>query len=163
MDLIIRTINIKDWHHVSEIYKQGIETGNATFEIKVPSWEEWNSKYLPFCRLGAEIQNELAGWAALLPVSARDAYQGAAEVSVYISTEHTGKGIGTKLLNELVKASESAGIWSLQAGIFPENTASINLHKSCGFRKVGYREKIGKLNGIWRNTLIFERRSKIII
>ena len=161
MGIIIRDLKINDWKQISEIYILGIETGYATFEITVPSWEEWNKRHLTICRLGAEINNELVGWAALIPVSSRDAYKGVAEVSVYVSTAQLGKGIGTKLLSELINESEKAGIWTLQASVFPENTASIKLHISCGFREVGFRKKIGMLNGKWRDTVLFERRSKI--
>lgn len=162
MDIVIRKMEPGDWKPVSEIYKQGIDTKNATFEISVPSWEEWDKSHLQKCRLIAEINHEAAGWAALSPVSSRYVYRGVAEVSVYILQSHYNKGIGTKLLRRLVEESEAAGIWTLQASVFPENTASINMHKTCGFREVGFREKIGMMDGKWRDTVLLERRSKKI-
>jgi phosphinothricin acetyltransferase len=161
MDIKIRKFIINDWKHISEIYRQGIETGNATFETAVPSWVEWDRSHLNSCRLIAEADKEVLGWAALSPVSQRDVYKGVADISLYVSHSHKMKGIGRKLLAALIEESEKRGIWTLQASIFPKNTASIRLHLSCGFRKVGLREKIGKLGGKWKDTLIFERRSKI--
>lgn len=149
----------RDWPVVADIYKQGFETGNATFQQEVPTWKDWDRGHLSICRMVAESNNEIVGWAALSAVSSRCAYGGVAEVSVYVSNQHGGKGIGSILLNALIEESELKGIWTLQAGIFPENLASIHLHKKGGFREVGYREKIGKMNGVWRDTILFERRS----
>lgn len=157
----IREMREKDWEAVAEIYKQGIATGEATFEQKVPAWEEWDSSHLKTCRLVATKNDEVVGWAALTPVSGRCVYAGVAEVSVYVSAYHRGNKIGTQLLNSLIKASEKNDLWTLQAGIFPENKGSIKIHEDLGFRKIGYREKIGKMNGVWRDTLLFERRSRI--
>ena len=159
--LKIRPMKNSDWSRVSEIYRQGIETGNATFETKVISKSEWNKTHIKKCRLIAEINNKIAGWAALSLVSERAAYIGVAEVSIYIDKNHRNKKIGSKLLEELITLSEKNGIWTLQASIFPENKASIKIHKSAGFRKVGYREKIGMLNSKWRDTVLFEKRRKI--
>jgi L-amino acid N-acyltransferase YncA len=160
MNILFRPMVKSDWEKVAEIYKQGIDTGNATFQQDIPSWDEWNSGHLKTCRIIADIDKEIAGWAALTPVSGRCVYAGVAEVSVYVSNEHKGRKIGTKLLEILISESEKEGLWTLQAGIFPENTASLKLHENLGFRQVGYREKIGKMSGIWRDTILLERRSK---
>jgi len=159
----IKNIEQEDWVVVANIYQMGIETGNATFEIEIPTWQEWNNAHLRSCRLAAWTENNLVGWAALSAVSDRCVYGGVAEVSVYVELEYNGKGIGTKLLQELIDQSEKEGIWTLQSGIFPENSASIKLHRKLGFREIGFREKIGKMNnGIWRDNIILERRSKIV-
>lgn len=151
-----------DWGQVSLIYKQGIDTGNATFQQTIPSWEEWDKSHLPFCRLVAQLSNEVVGWASLSKVSDRCVYGGVAEVSIYVSAFHSGKKVGTGLMQRLIKESERKGLWTLQAGIFPENSASIKLHENNGFRIVGRREKIGKMNGVWRDTLLLERRSMVV-
>lgn len=158
----IRNLTFKDWKHVQAIYESGIVTGNATFEITSPTWENWNEKHLAFGRLVACEANEVIAWAALSRVSSRQVYRGVAEVSIYISANNRGKGIGKVLLTYLITESENNGIWTLQAGIFPENTASVKLHQSAGFRVIGYGEKIGQLHGIWRDTLQLERRSKSV-
>ena len=151
------------YHAVKEIYEHGIATGNATFQTEAPSWEEWDKSHLNHCRLVALDDNErMMGWAALTPVSGRCVYAGVAEVSVYIHLNHRGKGIGKRLLEELISQSEEHNLWTLQAGIFPENNASLKLHEQFGFRKVGYREKIGKMKNVWRDTVLLERRSKSI-
>jgi phosphinothricin acetyltransferase len=150
---------MNDWPYVADIYKQGIETGNATFQSDVPVWEEWDRAHLPSCRIVAELDSNVAGWAALSPVSGRCIYAGVAEVSVYVSRQYQGLKIGSRLLQKLIDESEDNELWMLQAGIFRENVASLRLHESLGFRHVGYREKIGKMNGIWRDTLLLERRS----
>ncbi|HEX2967764.1 MAG TPA: GNAT family N-acetyltransferase [Bacteroidales bacterium] len=149
-----------DWERVSAIYRQGIETQNATFETQVPDWEKWDSSHLQSCRIVATHNGLVVGWAALMPISARKVYAGVGEVSVYISKEFRGSGIGTGLLGILIESSENEGFWTLQSGIFPENSASVKLHQRHGFRIIGYREKIGQINGIWRDTLLLERRSK---
>jgi phosphinothricin acetyltransferase len=148
-----------DWGQVSEIYRQGIETGNATFQASIPTWEEWTFGHRENCRFVAIVDNRIVGWAALSPVSGRSVYAGVAEVSVYVSNQHKQQKLGTRLLEALICESEKEGLWTLQAGIFPENIASLKIHENLGFRKVGYREKIGKQNGIWRNTILLERRS----
>lgn len=158
----LRALEEKDWQAVSMIYQQGIDTGNATFEQDVPTWQDWNNSHLQMCRIVAEIDNQVVGWVALSPVSSRCVYGGVAEVSVYVSSDFGGQKIGTQLLTHLIEQSEQNGIWTLQAGIFPENIASLKLHFKVGFREVGFREKIGKMNGIWRNTLLLEKRSTIV-
>lgn len=150
------------WERVKEIYEEGIATGNATFQTAAPDWEEWNNAHLKSCRLVAVENNEVIGWAALTPVSDRCVYAGVAEVSVYVAALARGKGVGKKILNTLIEESERNNLWTLQAGIFPENSGSIKIHEACGFRLIGRREKIGKMNGTWRDTLLFERRSKKI-
>jgi L-amino acid N-acyltransferase YncA len=149
------------WAAVAEIYAEGLKTGNATFETTVPDFETWDRKFLSQLRWIALVRDEVIGWAGLTPVSTRPAYDGVAEVSLYVSVSHQGKGFGKLLMDHLISESEKAGIWTLFASVFPENDVSIRLHEKAGFRKIGYRERIGKLNGIWRNTLIYERRSKI--
>jgi phosphinothricin acetyltransferase len=158
----IRTITSADHAQLAEIYRQGIATGNATFQTVSTDWEMWDKGHLEVCRLAVFEGEKMAGWAALSPVSSRCVYAGVAELSIYIAADYRGKGIGKLLLTKLVEDSENAGFWTLQAGIFPENTASIQLHKSCGFREIGYRERIGQMNGVWRNNIILERRSKIV-
>jgi L-amino acid N-acyltransferase YncA len=149
------------WEAVKTIYEEGIATGNATFQTSAPGWEEWDAAHLPTARLVAVENDTVLGWAALTPVSGRCVYAGVAEVSVYVSAAARGKGLGKQLLNALVTASEAAGLWTLQAGIFPENAASIAIHEACGFRVLGTREKIGKMHGQWRDTVLLEKRSKV--
>lgn len=151
-----------DWGAVREIYREGIATGNATFEKTVPDWEKWDAGHLPHCRLLARSGDEALGWAALSAVSGRAVYAGVAEVSVYVAEPARGRGVGTLLLSTLVAASEENGIWTLQASIFPENSASMALHQRCGFRVVGTRERIGFMDGRWRDTVLLERRSAIV-
>jgi L-amino acid N-acyltransferase YncA len=158
----IRPLHARDWPAVREIYQQGIDTGHATFETAVKGWPAWDAYILPRCRLVAEKEGRVIGWAALSPVSRRKVYAGVAEVSIYVAGDQQGQGVGTLLLTALVEASEDAGIWTLQAGIFPENEASVALHQKCGFRVVGRREKIGQMGGRWRDVLLLERRSRIV-
>lgn len=160
MNASIRIFEEKDWTSVSEIYAQGIATGIATFETKVPSYDVWNEKFIKTCRLVAVDGNQVVGFAVLSQVSKREVYKGVAEVTIYISESQRGKGIGRQLLDALVIESENEEFWTLQAGIFSLNHASIELHKKCGFRIVGLREKIGKRNGIWYDNVLMERRSK---
>ena len=159
--MLIRSLSESDWPSVAQIYKDGIATGLATFEKEVPDWKEWNTNHLQSCRIVAESKDIIMGWAALTPVSGRCVYAGVAEVSVYVAHNFRGQGIGLKLLNELIRLSETEGIWSLQSGIFPENKPSIELHKKAGFRIIGYRERIGKLHGTWRDNCMLERRSRV--
>lgn len=156
-------ITEKNYNNVATIYEQGIATGNATFQKNSLTWEDWDKCHNKFCRIVGIENNEIVGWAALTPVSNRNVYKGVAEVSVYVATNHRGKGFGKKLLEELILLSEQNELWTLQAGIFPENSASIKLHEYCGFRIIGIREKIGKMNDVWRDNLFLERRSKTIV
>jgi len=159
----IRNLVLSDWEQVKSIYEKGIATGNATFQTTAPSWEEWDESHLKTCRFVDDLNGVIRGWAALTPVSSRCVYAGVAEVSVYVDPQCSGKGIGSNLLQELIKGSEQQGIWTLQAGIFPENRASLKIHEKAGFRILGVREKIGKQHGIWRDTVFLERRSQTII
>lgn len=160
MNLLIRSMTAEDWPVVSRIYQAGMDTNLATFQTECPTWEEWNAAHLSQCRLVAVTDGAIAGWVALSAVSSRCVYAGVAEVSIYIDAEARGKGVGKALLNALIATSESAGFWTLQSGIMENNTASIALHTSCGFRRVGYRERIGQDRfGVWRNTVLMERRS----
>ena len=155
----IQPLSPRDWASVRAIYLEGIATGNATFEKSAPEWEAWDRSHLPACRLAARVAGEIAGWAALSPVSSRCVYAGVAEASVYVAAAMRGLGIGRSLLAALIEASEREGIWTLQAGIFPENTGSVALFQGAGFRMVGRRERIGCMDGRWRDTLLLERRS----
>lgn len=151
-----------DWNAVREIYLEGIRTGNATFEKSAPDWQAWDKGHLNICRFVARLGLEVLGWSALSAVSGRCVYSGVAEVSVYVAERARGRKIGSRLLDALVCASEREGIWTLQAGIFPENVASIELHRRAGFRMVGTREKIGCMDGRWRDVTLLERRSLIM-
>ena len=151
------------WEAVKAIYESGIATGNATFALSAPaSWELWDKGHLRHSRLVAVSANKVVGWVALSPTSARECYKGVCEVSIYIDAENRGKGIGSLLMAALIKSSEANGIWSLYSSMFPENRTSIALHKKFGFREIGYREKIAQLNGTWRDTVLLERRSKVV-
>jgi len=158
----IRNITLENFDQVAEIYQQGIETGMATFQNDIPDWQSWDKSHLLNCRVATFENNEMTGWAALTPVSSRCVYAGVAEVSVYVSANFRGKGIGQRLLTHLIAQSEQAGLWTLQSGIFPDNIRSIKLHEKCGFRQIGYREKIGKKDGVWKDNIIMERRSKVV-
>jgi L-amino acid N-acyltransferase YncA len=162
MTLQIDRMLAADWPEVSAIYMEGIATRQATFETQTPSWEAWDKTHLSSARLVARQAKTVVGWAALSPVSARQVYAGVAEVSVYIAQTQRGVGLGRRLLEALIAASEDNGIWSLQAVMFPENSASVALHRSCGFRDVGRRERIARLCGVWRDTILMERRSSKI-
>jgi phosphinothricin acetyltransferase len=148
----------EDWSVVRAIYEEGIREGNATFETEAPGWEAWDAAHSEV-RLVGERDGAVAGWAAVSPTSARECYRGVGEVSVYVSESARGRGVGRALLEELVSRSEPAGYWTLQAGIFPENEASLRLHHACGFRDVGVRERLGELGGVWRDVVLLERRS----
>jgi L-amino acid N-acyltransferase YncA len=163
MSISIETMHSSDWDRVQHIYLEGIATGLATFEQSSPEWPAWDAAHLPAPRLVArDPDGSLAGWAALSSVSSRCVYGGVAEVSVYVAESQRRRGVGLLLLNALVEQSEAAGLWTLQAGIFPENTASLALHHRCGFRTVGCREKLGQLGGVWRDVLLLERRSRTV-
>jgi len=156
----IREMAAPDWPAVAAIYAAGIATGDATFETSVPAWEQWDAHHLASPRLVAVDEHDhVLGWTALSPVSDRCAYAGVAEESVYVAPDAAGQGIGRALLEQLFAASEAAGLWTIQTGIFPENQASLALHRRVGFRVVGVRERLGQLNGRWRDVVLLERRS----
>ena len=166
--LRIEPMTPADWPAVRRIYADGIATGNATFETEPPDWDAWHRSRLPACRLvarppaNAPNRNTVLAWAALSPVSSRACYAGIAEHSIYVDAPQRGQGIGKTLLAALAAASEDAGFWMLQSAIFPENAASIAIHLACGFRIMGRRKRVAMLNGVWRDTVIVERRSRII-
>lgn len=163
MDYYIDNMTPEDWEEVAKVYLEGINTGVATFQTVVPSWEEWNNCHIKPCRLVVRSGSKILGWSALSATSSRCVYAGVAEVSIYIGIESRGKGIGTTLLNNMIKDSEEEGFWTLQSGIMKENAASIALHKNCGFRQIGFKEKVGRTsNGEWHDVVLMERRSKII-
>ncbi len=164
LEMRVKSLETGDWDALRKVYVEALATGEATFETAAPTQAEWDAGHLSFGRIGAYAvpEERLIGWAALSSVSKRQAYAGVAEVSVYVATAARGKGVGRALLQALILESERNGIWTLQASIFPENVASLRLHQSLGFRTVGQRERISKLQGVWRNTVILERRSKII-
>jgi L-amino acid N-acyltransferase YncA len=159
---VIEEMLPRHWESVRAIYLEGIATGHATFETEAPAWERWDAAHMPFARLVALARGEVAGWAALSPVSSRKVYAGVAEVSVYVGAAFRGDGLGRALLEALIRESEANGVWTLQASIFPENEASVALHIACGFRELGRRERVGKLDGRWRDTVLLERRSRIV-
>lgn len=162
MAVTIDELKAADWPRVRAIYLAGLATGQATFEVAAPSWAVWDAGHLPTPRLVARIDGEVAGWAALSPVSDRCVYAGVAEVSIYVGAEHRGAGLGRALLTALIEGAEQRGLWTLQAGVFPENEASVRLQLACGFREVGRRERIGRRDGVWRDTLLLERRSRVV-
>jgi phosphinothricin acetyltransferase len=161
MSITINPLTSTDWPAILAIYLEGIATGQATFESEAPSWEEWDAGHLLPCRLGARVDGALVGWGALSPVSRRRCYAGVAEVSVYVAAARRGQGIGRALLDAMISESERHGIWTLQGATFRENTASLRLQERCRFRVVGYRERIGRLHGVWKDTLLTERRSAV--
>jgi L-amino acid N-acyltransferase YncA len=162
MDFHITLMRPDDWPAVCKIYREGIGTGNATFETEFPDWEKWDRSHRQDCRLIARNGEQILGWTALSPISVRRVYSGVAEVSVYAAAAARGHGIGKALPKALIDESERQEIWTLQAGIFPENASSIALHRTCGFREVGVRRSIGKLGETWRDVLLLERRSSIV-
>ncbi len=162
MNYLLAPLQPEDWPAVRKIYQEGIATRQATFETAVPSWSEWDASKIASCRFVARTDDKILGWAALSPVSQREVYAGIAEVSVYVAEKARGHGLGKALLQKLIDCSERSGFWTLQAMMFPENEASVALHHVCGFRVVGKREKIGKHYGVWRDTLLLERRSQIV-
>ena len=159
-NISLRAMMNTDWSSVREIYEQGISTGKATFETTAPGWDDWNDSHLTFGRWVALEGDNIVGWAALSSVTDRCVYSGVAEVSVYVRLENGGKGIGLKLLNQVIQESEEKGVWTINAAMFPENAASIALHKKAGFREIGYREKIAQIRGEWKDNILMERRSK---
>ena len=163
MNYEIREMQPQDGAKVIEIFQEGIDGGNATFDTTAPTWEVWDQKYFNMCRFVLEDTDEnVLGWAALQPISNRDCFKGVAEVSIYLKNEVQGKGLGSMLLRKLISDSEEHEFWTLQSGIFPENEASIYVHEKWGFQLVGKREKIGQMNGVWRDIVLLERRSKVV-
>jgi len=162
MTLRVEKMEAGHWDDVRAVYVEGLATGHATFETEPPERARWDAAHLPCCRLVALDGGRVAGWAALSRVSAREVYAGVAEVSVYVGGDFRGRGVGRALLEALVRESEAEGVWTLQASVFPENVASVALHRACGFREVGRRERVGRLGGRWRDTLLLERRSRVV-
>jgi L-amino acid N-acyltransferase YncA len=156
-----RDLRPLDWPEVERIYAEGIATGLASFETESPTWERWDAAHTEI-RVVAELAGRVVGWCALSPVSDRCCYRGVAEESVYVAAWAQGKGVGRALLEEVVARSEAAGIWTLQAGIFPENSSSLRLHLGCGFRLVGVRDRLGEADSRWRDVLLLERRSEVV-
>lgn len=161
-NLTVQAMRPEDWPAVRAVFLEGVATGQATFETGAPEYAEWDATHLPEPRLVAADAAGFAGWAALSAVSRRACYAGVAEVSVYVAARCRGRGVGTRLLRDLVSAAERRGIWTLQAVVFPENPASVALHERAGFRLVGRRERIARLRGVWRDTLLLERRSSTV-
>lgn len=162
MNYYIDSMRTEDCAQVLAIYGEGIATGQATFETILPEWQQWDAGHLPLGRFVAREGNKILGWAALSPVSRRQVYAGVAEVSVYIAASARGKGVGKALMAKLIEASEANGFWTLQSSIFPENLASIELHLKHGFRELGRRKRVAKLQGVWRDTVLLERRSQVV-
>jgi len=158
--VVVRDLLAEDWPTVRQIYLDGIRSGLASFETEAPSWEEWDAMHT--LRVVAESLDEIVGWAALARVSSRWCYRGVAEDSVYVARNARGRGVGTSLLRAVVEAAEKAGIWTIQAGIFPENEPSLKLHRAVGFRVVGVQKAIGKRDGLWRDVVLMERRSEVV-
>ena len=158
----IRKMRQEDWGSVQVIYLEGISTGAATFEGDCSGWEHWNASHRSDCRLVGKVGDQIVGWCALKPVSDRRVYSGVAELSIYLAANYQGRGLGKTLMKALIRESERTGIWTLQAGMFPENSASIALHKACGFREVGYRRRMGRLRGEWKDVVLMERRSRVV-
>jgi len=162
MDFTVEKMKDGDWPMVQATYREGIATGNATFETDAPEWGKWDKNHLPDCRLVARAEGQVIGWAALSPFSWKRFYAGITEVSLYVTSSARGIGVGKALLNALIEESEHAGIWTLQGMILRENLTSLALCKKCGFREVGYRERISQMNGVWRDVILMERRSKVV-
>jgi L-amino acid N-acyltransferase YncA len=157
-DIEVRPFRDEDWPAVRSIYAQGIATGNATFETEVPPFDRWTATHSPEYRFVATRDRDIVGWVAAAPVSDRCVYAGVLEHSVYVDARLRGQGVGRLLLESLIAHADANGIWTIQSGIFPENVASAELHQRCGFRVVGTRERIGQLDGIWRDVVLMERR-----
>jgi L-amino acid N-acyltransferase YncA len=160
---MVRDLRSGDWPEVARIYEEGIATGNATFETEIPSWEAWDAGHLTEHRFVGVESGRVVGWIALASVSARACYAGVAEVSAYVAADARGEGVGGELLAALISSSEQGGIWTLQTGVFPENEGSFRLLRRFGFRVVGTHERIGRLHGVWRDVVLVERRSEVVI
>jgi phosphinothricin acetyltransferase len=162
MNFLVDDLRPSDWEQVRSIYLEGIASGNATFETQAPTWEKWDAAHLPFARLVARGAEVVLGWSALSPVSDRCCYAGVAEASLYVGARHRSQGVGAALLQVTIEQAERNGVWTLQAGIFPENLPSLALVRKFGFREVGRRERLGKMHGVWRDVIMFERRSSVV-
>jgi len=162
MEFVIESMRPEDWEYVRAIYLEGVATGQATFETEAPDWDRWDAGHLPKCRLVARNGEGVLGWAALSPVSRRKVYAGVAEVSVYVAASARGLGVGGALMRALIESSERHGVWTLQSSVFPENHTSVALHLKHGFREVGRRERIARHHGVWRDTVVLERRSRAV-
>jgi Sortase and related acyltransferases len=160
--ITIQFLTATHWPDAARIYEAGIATGNATFQTEAPSWEAWDKAHRKDCRLVAICEGKVAGWAALSSVSSRPVYAGVAEVSIYVDSVFRGQGVGDILMHALIKESEARGVWTLQSGVFPENAASMRLHQKHGFRTIGLKERIGKMNFVWRDVAMLERRSQVV-
>ena len=158
----VDSLTPQDWPAVKAIYEEGMATGDATFDTVAPTWEAWDGDHVTSPRLVARADGEVVAWAALTPVSRRAVYRGVADLSIYVALERRGRGIGRVLLRAMIERSEAEGIWTLQAGVFPENAASLALHRACGFRVVGTRERMGFMDGRWRDVILLERRSGLV-
>ena len=156
--MLVRPLDPSDYPAVAAVFAEGIATGRATFETVVPSWEEWDAAHLPEHRLVAELDGEVVGWVAVVPYSRRAVYRGVGEESVYVAERARGRGVGRALLEAVIESARAGGLWTLQAGIFPDNTPSLELHRRLGFRQVGVRERIGRLGGVWRDVVLLELR-----
>lgn len=154
----VREMHRSDWERVRDIYKMGIEGGIATFETKAPDWEEWNKSKLTYGRLVAEIKGNVAGWVAITPYSSRQVYKGVVELGIYVDPDFQGNGIGSALIESILKICQKEGVWTIQAGVFPENIASLALHQKFGFNVVGRREKIAQLHWEWKDVLLLEKK-----
>lgn len=161
-DIIINEMISSDWERVREIFIEGIRTANATFRTEAPNWDEWDKDHLNICRFVAKQDEKVVGWVALTPISSMHAFSGVVEVSIYIASSVAGKGVGSRLLQQVIDSSEQNKIWTIQSMIFPENAASIYLHRKFGFEEVGTRKQLGKLNGVWRDVVLLERRSTVV-
>jgi L-amino acid N-acyltransferase YncA len=162
VSIVIEPLRPEDWNAVRQIYLEGLATGNASFETSAPAWVDWDQGHLPHSRLVARHEGRVIGWAALSPVSRRACYAGVAEVSLYVSEGLRGQGVGKALLRALIDESERNGIWTLTGGTFPENVASLRLQQAFGFRVVGRRERVARHHGVWRDTVLTERRSAVV-
>ncbi|NUT56664.1 MAG: N-acetyltransferase [Thermoleophilia bacterium] len=156
--MLVRPLQQQDYPAVAAVFAEGIATGRATFETTVPTWEEWDAAHLPAHRFLAELDGDVVGWTAVVPYSRRSVYRGVGEESVYVAERARGRGVGRALLDAVIESARAGGLWTLQAGIFPDNEASLELHRRVGFREVGVRERIGQLDGAWRDVLLLELR-----
>ena len=162
VEVTLQAVTAADWEPIRAIYLEGIASGQATFETEAPTWEEWDATHHPFARFVTRREERVVGWAALAPVSRRPCYAGVAEVSVYVAADTRGEGVGRRLLEAIIAESERRGIWTLQGAAFPENASSLRLQRRCGFREIGRRVRIARLHGVWRDTVITERRSPVV-